>query len=578
MELFYNNIALHDLGTLTVGGQQFEPFPPEAPQRKKVILRVRIDTTLEGHSLNRAKISAVLAALETQHAPLLWRDGAVIHVNQTANVAQHNLPDDPNAWGTYHQAIEIAFEYFETLASPNTMPMIFTKTGASAVVLGQVYRWNRRYAAQRYSSLRRQRSGATGGISASGQLVADPALSLAERRASLQILANQMMAAVNGAEGRLVYGGFFDATVRAAEFTAAVDQAADAIDWSLTAEFTEFPNEAGYALAEYEIRTRQSKEDGTYTTVLSGRIGAQSEAAARVKLDTIRAALVAALSAGGPGVSRALRPIDSETRVNHVEADTDGAAFLELNFQETYEGRLDGGDVSARYMLRVQDDLVARLRHTTLSGFIHAHTRANADTALAQLVAAIAVSGNLVSTERTEDRGRYWGRLDSGTDDVAEYLVKLDFANQWVAGLAQADLVLECEVSEEITFSGPRYVIQPTAYGADVVQACGTQSGRRAVTGRVRAASEAAAIAWVHRQYHLPASPGLNALPVTRYRQPPQLALSASFPALVDGVARATTDPLFAPTQPAVVNVPAWEARFSFEEILPTYAFPSSPH
>lgn len=568
MELYYNDVALHDLGTLTVGGQTFEPFPAAAPQRTRVNLRVRIDSTLDGFRANRDQLEAVREALSTQHAELRWADGEVEYLRRTATVGQHNFPDDPNAWGTYHQALEISFEYFETIGEPNALAMTFTKTGGTTFALGQVHGWRRRYSATRYSKLRSHRSGGEGGIFASGQLVPDPATPLATRRSALQTLVNQLLAAVNGADGRLVYTPFFDKTVRIEEFNAQVDQAAHHIDWSLSAAFTEFPNEAGYALAEFEIRTRTSKEDGRYLTVFSGRIGAQSETAAQAKLATLRAGLSAGLPAG-----RTLRALDSETRIVKVEADADGVAFLELHFNETYEGKLVNGDVSARYAFRVQDDYVQRRRFTTLSGFIHAHTRANADTALAQILAGLSVTGQKVSSERSEERGRYWGNLGTTADDVPEYLVKVDFTDQWETGLAGADLIIESEVSEEIQFSGPRYVAQPTAFGRDVVQACGIQSGRRVVTGRCRAASEASARDWALRQYHLPKAAGLPDLPVPRYRRPPQLVLSASFPLLTDGVARTSDDPEFNPEELAA-NVPTWEARFGYEELLTDYDWP----
>ena len=74
--------------------------------------------------------------------------------------------------------------------------------------------------------------------------------------------------------------------VRVNSFTAEINQAETGIDWSLAADYILFPNLASYATATYTI-TERDNFTGELHLAIGGRIQAQDEPAARVKLAAI---------------------------------------------------------------------------------------------------------------------------------------------------------------------------------------------------------------------------------------------------------------------------------------------------
>jgi len=780
MQLFYNDVAFHGLGVLRIGGQQFESQPDSTPHRMRCLLRVCIDVFQRSFQDNRNLVNVVREALKTQHGQLKWLDEVTenVFLDQTATVQSHNLPDEPNQWGSHQQSIEIVFAYYEQDLHPNGIDAIFKRSGQlDEVTLGHVTRTNQSYSASRYSNLRSHRSGASGRIGLTGQFLANPKAPLADRRAVLQAAKDEMIEQVNGADGQLKYGAF-DKVVRVEDFSCDINDASDAIDWSLSATYTHFPNEAGYALAEFTITTRSQNPDGTTAVLLSGRVGAESLAAAKAKLATIRAALVASRA---PDTLSAMTTSETD---QEVHADTDGATFIELRFDDEYllskaagalvstlrmsdtedvrsgfirrtysgtvlgkaatwatayqaavtkakslgaakhqmlitgtvtandnqqssdnatssserfcpvefnfeyqlkgsrvymevtsdisaetfglnsetvsgyvvaanfatarthyntlksgygtvmfrnerttesrqqiglasgvptgatrtppnagtwadvvnsgesiginyarhEMRLDfqfsvhrqkasGGEVALRYSHLVRNDYLNRQRITRLQGSIWASSRADADWVLTQI--ASGGLGNLTESERLEDREKSFGVRASAADDApssGEYFLKLDFADTYQTRMANEDTILECEVTEDIEFSGARLVLRATAFGRDLVQVCGNQGGRRTVSGRVKAASETAAMEWARRQYHYPyGTIGMPAAPAVRYRQQPRLSVSPVFVPMDEGVARAGYSSYNPDSTP--VKVPAWQVAFSFTELLTDFDY-----
>lgn len=251
--------------------------------------------------------------------------------------------------------------------------------------LGHVRRWEQRYNARRFSDLRKQREHAAGQVTASGTFTAgSPSDSVATRRAALVALANAMQAEVNRAEGSLIYGSAFSQTVRVEEFTAQVNQAITGIDWTLTASYSLFPNEAGYSLVDFEVAQREAPEEGEQFLSLSGKIGAQNETVARTNLATLRASVLAAYGFAAPQQTR------KESNARSVEADSDGSTFIELSFSEEYRKRNTSG---IAYTLRVNDRADGRtgIVVTTYSGTVTAGGATDTDAYAAALAKAEAL-------------------------------------------------------------------------------------------------------------------------------------------------------------------------------------------
>ena len=266
----------------------------------------------------------------------------------------------------------------------------FAKTnGGSALRLGSVARWRDHYTAQRFSDLRSQRRHATGSVDAAGTLPGDMSLDVAARRAALLAQQRALKASVNGADGTLAYGDWSQ-VVRVEDFQAEVNQAETGIEWSLSASYSMFPNEGGYATAEFTVTGRESVEEGDEYLAFTGRIGAPSAALAAAKLASLRTTVLASY---GWALAQRLRA-DSSSQLVYANGDTtaggadaaDGTSFLELSFSEDYRRRLTGALVGSTLQVSSREDLTSQTLQTTYAGSVTA-TGPNADAAYATALA-----------------------------------------------------------------------------------------------------------------------------------------------------------------------------------------------
>lgn len=403
MELFYNGTAFHGVGKLRVGGMTETMMPEgESPRRMKRVLKVTLDFTEEDYVGNRAKVDLMRAAVRPGNGVLKWWDeaGGTKWVEQAATVTSAGWPDDPNQWGTYHQVVEFAFEFFGNLDGPEGgwFEADYRKSSSvlDPVSLGHTHLWREGKSYSRVSALRSQRSGGSGKVSASGQFLANPAEDYETRAAALLAAKAALDAELAEKDGELRYfrpNGLtaqmaFSKTVRVEEWDCQVNQAVTALDWSLTAGWSEFPDEAGYAMAEFEVKTREDAESGQVILTLSGKIGAQSAAAAQAKLVLLRAAYVPAPS-GGAGY--ALMRKDASER--NVAMDIDGESFLELSFDEEY--RKSAGAI-LNWDLRVSDseELKSGMVRRTYAGSVTGQSNASWDAAYQAAVAKARALGD----------------------------------------------------------------------------------------------------------------------------------------------------------------------------------------
>lgn len=88
------------------------------------------------------------------------------------------------------------------------------------------------------------------------------------------------------------------------------------------------------------------------------------------------------------------------------------------------------------------------------------------------------------------------GAFVDNEDEVtaqADRAQKLDSSFEYEETLTPAESILECEVTEEIRYSGSRFVVHPVLGGVSVAQNTGTAPGSRRVSGSVVALTELAA-------------------------------------------------------------------------------------
>jgi hypothetical protein len=226
-----------------------------------------------------------------------------------------------------------------------------------------------------------------------------------------------------------------------------------------------------------------------------------------------------------------------------------------------------------KYEFDVQQDFIAREKTTTLTGTIWADAGpapddAAEDTNTAEIYLDAFLAGLSLGTHTQSKRSASREKAPTIAGPQSDQFIGMNFSETFTAPLA-TDGILDCELNEEIECAGNRLVVQPTAAGPDVVQICGTQSGRRTVSGTVTATSEAAAMAWINKQRQLPFYNNEESLvPDPRNLAPPRVRFQTVFIPLTDGIARTGTYEGFGAQ---VRNAKFTRASFEFMEIMPEY-------
>lgn len=368
MKIFINDLPLHDLGVVVIAGQQTAGDPPEAPQRWKCKLKVRVDTLECDYSANWSLIREVVQALRTPHFRLRWEDDyGNTYLEQEATAVGHNLPDDPNAWGTTRQAVEVELEYEDTYLTSRALTATWQRTGSTLVVsLGSVHRVSEKTKVSRFAPDKDARKDATCSLTLRGRLDADSSAPLESRRASLLAALDQLQSEIKQAKSGRIRYGTLDHVVRVDDFEADIDQPVFGIQWSLSVAWVEFPRQDGYAQAQFTATTSEDVDTGAITLSLSGQIGADTELRALSKLNALRAS-VAPPSLWQPTSLESAPERVSDT-LNGV-ATGDGEEFIRLSFSDKY--RKITGDV-VDYELRIEDDEDASsgLLRTSYNGFV----------------------------------------------------------------------------------------------------------------------------------------------------------------------------------------------------------------
>ena len=142
---------------------------------------------------------------------------------------------------------------------------------------------------------------------------------ITSNRVALLAAQRALKAAVNAAQVTLAYGDWIQ-VIRIVSFTAEINQAETGIDWAISGTLHIVSDETSYAVANYTC-AEKDPFNGEVQLVIAGRIQAQTEAAAKVKLAAV---LTAQLT------SRAYlngQILSLETTPNAIEADADGATF-----------------------------------------------------------------------------------------------------------------------------------------------------------------------------------------------------------------------------------------------------------
>ena len=239
---------------------------------------------------------------------------------------------------------------------------------------------------------------------------------------------------------------------------------------------------------------------------------------------------------------------------------TDGSEITGLDqvFTFSFQVLRPMGLTSMEYTMQVEANLQTLDKRTVVKGMVRSADLATAKAYLASYTGGLKLGKLLTSTTEAEFRRGPQPRPLTGGGLMTEIFIGLHFAQSWLDLLTGGDGavsgILECEITEDVVYSGDRLVVKPIPDGVSLVQRCGTREGHRTVTARVVATTETSATAWVKRkQTELMDGP---------YLEPPRVSTVYRFLPQTDGIAEGTG-----------ANVKLFEVTGQFNEILPDHAY-----
>jgi hypothetical protein len=290
------------------------------PQTGELFLNIsgRIESATE--ALARTKLAAVVAALLKSHG---FDKGQKLEFSATPNLISANADGDTFT--------ELSFTGQWRKWRAGNFAASFTPPSPSGGALepisfGQVSTWEEGIKSERFDPMRPQRRRTVDTITATGVFVGDAGLALADRKKQLLARQRAMTAACNNPQGVLQYADWSQ-TVRVESFNAKINQAETGIEWTLSAYYNAFPDEAGYTTVEATAEEKDGMTGEMFLTC-GGKIQAASEAAARTKLGIVITTFLAQYGYTGSSAQK----IQFDTTPNLISANADGDTFTELSF------------------------------------------------------------------------------------------------------------------------------------------------------------------------------------------------------------------------------------------------------
>lgn len=341
--------------------------------------------TLTGkiHAPSAAAASVLLAQQAAAVVPSNY-----VTLNSDISPATVGSLSDGGGDGLVFTEINFALEYRDIA----TIACTYQRTAVNApqVNLGTVDKMSFRNLTTLFDEMRSVRKRAAGQVSLSGHWWAADALSAADAQTQLLgQLGTMRTELIQGAAGQLNYGAAFGETVRILDFDGHINKLTNCIEWTLSASYTTYPNEADYVLVEIQVGTRENQAEGTVVKTLTGRIGAQSPEAAQSKLALLRRVFIPSnyILQNNTGEERR---VDSQSNLNSTQAPSDGHAFIDLSVNELWQAAA-GNILEWTQRIETRTDV----RTTTVSTIYSGTVRAAAGTQAAAFAAASAQASAL---------------------------------------------------------------------------------------------------------------------------------------------------------------------------------------
>jgi hypothetical protein len=290
---------------------------------------------------------------------------------------------------------------------------------------------------------------------------------------------------------------------------------------------------------------------GQTTETVSGHVAAPTLAAAQ-------AAYLANVRNGSNYATALLMNERTPTLSMQRLADGTGKeiATLDDRFTFSFQVLRPKGTTSMSYSIEPDSNLQTLEKTTVVRGTIRAATVTAANTFLDNFLAGLGNLGKRLRSSRPVET-MHGPSVKGGTASV---FVSMNFTETYVAQLTgMVNGILECEVTEDIQYSGDRLVEKAIPSGVSIIQKCGTVAGRRTVTARAVATTETTASAWV-KKMRTQLLTGTGVPNAEKYEAPPRVTTVFRFLPQTEGTPRGSG-----------ANVRLYECSGTFSEILPEY-------
>ncbi len=363
----------------------------------------------DGFKDNEARIAILRQALDAGEALLIIEDeGGVELVREVVTLKDS---DCPREWRQYTSKVTVTLQGTSrpTLA---VTAASYTPAGGTAIALPNVTSWRENVETERLSDERSHRAQTMVNIAASGFILADKSLPLAERREWL--LARQAeLRGVHSREGVLTFAGQ-TFTVRVRSLEGDPGDGSDRLEWSLQAFYRMFPD-GDYAEAKFTVTTREDPASGEIVTSVRGDVRAAARATAMVKIAAIRAVYQTS--------GQSLR--GSEISDDRADG-ADGQTWISVSF--SFEFRMAASSLTWEMRINTRADVRTADNTITYEGSVRGKTASEALTKARSLGLGhhpmLLSSGEQVSTRRLESEPEQFLEVTF----TYEYVVK----NAWL--------------------------------------------------------------------------------------------------------------------------------------------------
>jgi hypothetical protein len=438
--VLFNDYAFDNTGIPQWGRRiDFEQQGDGLPRLARSTYTVKQTFTEQSFADNEAQIHLLAEALKAGEGLLVIKDeNGTELVRQVVTVKSHNVPE---SWRQYVADVTVTFEGRD-LVSANQADASFTPSGGAAIALTSVQDWKQSTDISRFNDERANRREVKVSITASGFILADKTLSVADRRAALKTLAASMRVC-SAKEGQLAFGGETN-LVMVDRFDADIGDGSERLNWSLSCFFKIFPLGTNYAEADYSISTRDDFSSGRRVIAIRGNIRAENETAGKAKAEAIRLQYAAS--------GRRSDYVDlGDARLDGV----DGSVWVDMTFDFQFSEPIPN---IRSWELRVstRDDVKSDDKLITYQGKVIAPTSADAITKARELglgkYPVMTVSEETVSSSKVGDEDQVFTEVTFSY----EYQAKSDWKY--------------AELSREVatdTFGDAREVISGFTVAAD---------------------------------------------------------------------------------------------------------------